>query len=279
MQSITRIIFIISIASLSACDEVTELDLKQTPARVVIEGLLTNKPGYQSVKISRSTRFYGSGQTPRVEDATVRVTDDTGLAVTFIHNPGGDADSVGFYLPEAPFAGVVGRTYTLSVVVDGEEYTASDALLPVIPIDSLEFQVNEDQQEDPHEPGKTYELLLYAREPQDQDNYYLFKYYRNDSLIVYNATDIYFSDDTTLGEEIDGVPSPVYYGPDDTARLEVYSLSRKGFVFYSDLSGSLNNDGGGMFGSIPAPPRSNLDNGALGFFQVSAVAEKQTYIP
>jgi hypothetical protein len=106
----------------------------------------------------------------------------------------------------------------------------------------------------------------------------LFKWYRNDSLVVYSPSDIYYSDDQVLGENIDGVPSPVYYGPNDKARLEVYSLSRHGYVFYNDLSAVMNNDGGGMFGSIPSSPRTNITNGALGFFQVSAVNDKLVYI-
>ena len=186
---------------------------------------------------------------------------------------------MGVYLPEIAFAGVAGRTYTLHVTADGALYEASDALVSVIPVDSLSVRINENQQEDPKEPGKVYEVLLYAREPQDQENYYLFKYYRNDSLIVYNDTDIYYSDDALLGEKIDGVPSPVFFGKDDSARLEVYSLTRKGYVYYNDLSLILTNDGGGMFGPIPASPRSNLTNGALGFFQVSAVREKAILIP
>lgn len=264
---------------LSSCEETTELDLRQTPARIVIEGLVTDRPGYQGVKISHSTHFYGSGQTPRVDNALVKVSDDTGREFTFIHNPSDHPDSAGIYIPETQFTGEIGRTYTLLVEVDGEAYQASDQLLSVIPVDSLGFRINEDEREDPKEPGKFYELLVYATEPGHEDNFYLFKYYRNDSLIVYDETDIYFSDDVVLGENIDGVPSPVYYGPDDTARLEVYSLSRNGFIFYNDLYTILTNDGGGMFGPIPASPRTNLNNGALGFFQVSAVQEKQTYIP
>lgn len=272
---ITIILFTLLAVS---CDEPAELDLKQTPPRIVIEGLLTNKPGYQNVKISRSTHFYNSGQTPRVENATVIVQDDAGHEYPFVHNPGGDADSAGIYVPETDFVGEIGRTYTLSVDVDGEQYQASDQLLSVTPIDSIAFRINEDEQEDPNEPQKIYELLLYAHEPQDEDNYYMFKYFRNDSLIIYNPTDIYYSDDIMLAENINGVPSPVYYGVNDRARLEMYSLTRNGFIFYNDLSTILNNDGGGMFGPIAASPRTNLTNGALGFFQVSAVAEKDTHI-
>jgi hypothetical protein len=54
--------------------------------------------------------------------------------------------------------------------------------------------------------GKTYEVLMYAIEPQGTTDYYLFRFYRNDSLKVYNDTDIYYADDEVLGEQIDGVP-------------------------------------------------------------------------
>jgi len=276
MRSFIKI-FLVTIL-LSSCEEATILDLKQTPSRIVIEGIVTNKPGYQGVKVTRSTDFYGSGQTPRVENATVTVSDDEGQLFTFVHNPGNHPDSAGIYVPETDFAGIIGRTYSLRVEVDGEVYEGSDQLLSVTTIDSLKFRINEDQEEDPKEEGKIYEVLLYAREPQDEENYYLFRFYRNDTLKVYNPTDIYYSEDDLLAEKIDGVPSPVYYGPNDTARVEMYSLTRNGYIFYYDLSTILNNDGGGMFGPIPASPRTNLSNGALGFFQVSAVHEMETHI-
>lgn len=266
---------ILAVVILASCDEPTKLDLRQTPSRIVIEGLVTNKPGLQSVKVTRSVGFYSSGKTPRITDAIVKVTDDTGAEYLFVHNPRNHPDSTGIYLPEGNFTGEIGRTYTLHVMADGELFQAADKLMSVTSIDSLTFQVNENQQEDPEEPGKIYELLVYAKEPQNETNYYLFKYYRNDSLILFNPGDVYYSDDELLGENISGVPSPVYYGINDKARLEVYSLTRNGYVYYNDLSSILNNDGGGMFGPIPAPPRTNLTNDALGFFQVSAIQEDE----
>jgi hypothetical protein len=268
MRSIIILSFVAFI--LISCDEPIHLDLDQTPSQIVIEGLVTNKPGYQRVKITRSVDFYGTGKTPRVTDAVVTVKDDLGETVTFFHNPNNHADSAGIYIPITPFTGQIGRIYTLTVNVDGEVFEATDELFSVAPMDSLNYQVNEDEEEDPNEEGKIYELLMYMREPQDQENFYLFKFYRNDSLTYYSETDIYTSDDELLAEELEGVPSPVYYGLNDTSMVEIYSVSRVGYVYYGDLSTILNTDGG-MFGPIPASPRTNLSNGALGFFQVSAV--------
>ena len=260
-----------SILALTSCEVTVDLDLKQTESKVVIEGQVTDHPGKQYVKVTRSSGFYSTGPAPRIQNAIVSVEDDLGTMHNFVHNPSAHPDSAGIYLPALPFVGEVGRTYLLKVTVDGVTYTAEDALASVIEVDSLTVRINEEEKEDPKDEGKYYELLLFAREPQDQQNFYLFKFYRNDTLVYYSETDIYYSDDEFLAENIDGIPSPVFYGSGDIGRIEMYSLSRVGYVYFRDLWGLLNNDAGGMFGPIPASPRTNVKNGALGFFQVSAV--------
>lgn len=262
----------------TSCEEPFSLDLEESAPKVVIEGLVTNQPGYQRVKVSWSTSFYNTGGSPRITNAQVNVADNTGEVINFVHNPRNHKDSVGFYFPSTRFVGVLGRTYTLSVTVNNQLYQGSDRLVSVISMDSLKYEINEDQQRDPQKTGKYYELLMYAKEPQNERNFYLFQFYRNDSLTFLNDTDIYYSDDELLGENISGFPSPVYFGKGDKARVEVFSLTREGYVFYNDLWSILNNDGGGMFGPIPSSPRTNLSNGALGFFQVSAVTNTSVVI-
>lgn len=264
------IILILSSVVFWSCEETVVLDLDQMSSKIVIEGVVTTQPGYQFVKVTRSAGFYESGATPRVTNAVVTVVDDLENEITFTHNPNDHPDSLGYYLPASSFVGEIGRTYHLKVIVDGVTYEAEDHLYGVTSVDSLKYQINPQEQGDPKEEGKFYEVLLFAKEPQETKDYYLFKFFRNDSLILDSPSAIYFSDDKTLGEEIDGVPSPVYYAPGDSARVEMYSLSRDGYVFYNDLVNLINNDGG-MFSPPPANCRTNLTNGALGFFQVSAI--------
>jgi hypothetical protein len=269
-MKIQSIILVATVLMLTACEKTVLLDLEQAPIKVVIEGLVTNQHGYQFVKISRSTKFYASGATPRITNAFVTVSDDDGNEFIFVHNPSNHPDSSGYYLPQTPFTGVIGKTYLLHVNVNGEIFEAQDKLFPVTIMDSLKYRINTREKRDPKIDNRFYELLMYTKEPQESDDFYLFKFYRNDTLNLYNPSDIYFSDDKTLAEEINGIPSPVYFELGDSARVEVYSLSRTGFVFFNDLSNLINNDGG-MFSPPPANSRTNLSNGALGFFQVSAL--------
>jgi hypothetical protein len=269
-------IFLASV--LMSCDEPYLIQTKQAPPKVVIDGLITDKASYQSINVHWSTDFYTPGKSPAITDATVTVSDNDGNVFNFVHNPENSADSAGIYVPEIAFAGVVGKTYSLKVVVNGEVYEASDKLTDVVPIDSLSIKVDEQEQEDPEIEGRYYEMLVYTKEPQNEKNYYLFKFFRNDSLIYQNDTDIYYSDDELLAENIEGVEGPLYYSKGDKGKVEAYSMTRQGYVYYNDLSNLLNGDSGGMFGPIPASPRTNLSNGALGFFQVGAVKQGEILI-
>lgn len=258
----------------AGCEETVQLDLDQVPQRVVIEGQLTDVPGRQFVRVTRTAGFYDTGSTDRVTDAQVIIRDDTGEEIAFAHNPRGTSDSAGYYVPPAGYTGVVGRTYTMNVSFAGKTYEASDKLLRVTKIDSMLYRPNIFRERDEPSDGKIWELLIYAKEPQETEDNYLIKYYRNDSLVYNNDTDVYVLNDYGVGENIDGVPSAVYYAPGDKARVEMYSLSRDGFLFYSDLLTVLNSDGG-MFSPPPANPRSNIKGGALGFFQVSAMSSSE----
>lgn len=260
----------LALAALVSCEKEYILDTNPADAKVVIEGMVTDKPGYHFVKVTRSANFYDAGKTPRVTDAIVTVTDNEGVTTAFVHNPGNHPDSAGYYKPAVPFAGVLGNTYRLTVIMNGQEYEGEDTLYPVTTIDSLTYRISEDEQSDPDHPGRYYEVLIYTREPQETRDFYLFNFYRNDSLKLANPEDIYFTDDVVLAEAINGITMPIYFSKGDRATVEAFSISRQAFVFFNDLSILLNNDGG-MYSPPPANCRNNLSNGALGFFRASAV--------
>lgn len=271
------LIFSALVFALTACEKGVILDLDQTESKIVIEGWVTDSVGRQFVKISRSEGFYTSGKTPRVTNATVMVADDMGTVHNYIHNPNNHPDSAGYYLPEVPFTGQTGHVYYLTAVIDGQTYEAQDKLNPTVSIDRLEYRLDEDERDDPKDAGRFYEVLIFAKEPQETRDYYLFKFYRNGALSYDEESDIYFTDDELIGEEIDGIAGASFYALNDIAKVESYSLSREAFIFYRDLQKVLNNDGG-MFNPPAADPRSNISNGALGFFQTSAIVSAEIIV-
>ncbi len=281
----TRYIIIVLLSGLAvACDSPFELDVDQAPTKVVIEGLITNESKRHYVKVSTTKKYGKSGASPVVSDATVTVVDDQGNEFDFIHNDTGESGLDGYYFPTVAFMGEVGSTYTMSVQVDGGTYTASDKLLRVTAIDSLSIEVNEDIRDlDPADlpndidPDEFYAVFFFAKEPQETKDYYLFKFYKNGVLVKDSETDIYFAEDTFVGEDIHNIEGASFYALEDSVTVEFYSLTREGFVYYTDMFNVLNNDGG-MFGAIPSNPRTNIIGGALGYFQTSAVSNRSIIV-
>src|SRR5687768_4398674 len=94
--SLMSVLGLLSLAIIfTSCDEPVKLDLDQTPPKVVIDGVITNHPGYQSIKVSHTADFYANGKTPKITNALVTVSDNAGNVYTFVHNPRNHADSAG----------------------------------------------------------------------------------------------------------------------------------------------------------------------------------------
>lgn len=269
MKNLKQISFIFMAGVfLMSCQETVVLDIEDSTPQVVIEGLITNSD-LNFVKVAMSRGFYESGESEKVTDATV-VISVNGEDNVFVHNPAADPLLNGIYMPPAGFTPSIGTTYHLSVIVAGEEYEAEETLLPVTSIDSLTVRLDEEEMLEPEVEGRFYEVLFYAQEPQDRIDHYLFKFYRNGTIVKDSNEDIYFSEDKFLGESIDDLPIAGYYAIGDTVRVEMYSLTRESYVFYADVLNLINSDGG-LFSPPPANPRSNISNGGLGYFQTSAL--------
>jgi hypothetical protein len=268
----TRFIFLmLGLLAFFSCEEIIQLDLDTTPEKIVIEGLLTNRFRDQYVKVSKTSGFYDSKATQLISNAIVSVVDSDGTLFRY-----GQA-SPGFYVPTTNLTGQVGKTYKLSVRIGDQVYESEDQLLRLSPIDSLGYALTENPTDERKEKGQLYDLLMYFQEPKDSKDYYLFKFYRNDTLTYTNSNDIYLANDEVLSESIKGFPAPVFYAEKDTARMEMFSVTRNGYLFLSDLT-NLQFSDGGLFGPVPANPRTNISNGALGFFQVSSVRSAQVIL-
>ncbi|MEK6482270.1 DUF4249 domain-containing protein [Catalinimonas sp. 4WD22] len=270
MKTIIKIILLsFSAAALFSCDEPIELDLKQTPPQYVVDALITDELTDHYVKLTTSVDFYSEGKTPGVSGAEVEVKDNQGNVYKYHESE----TEKGLYT--ANFEGKPGNTYSLQIALpDGESLSAEEEMTPLASIDSLVWDIDERAQEDPEEEGLYYRIRIFAREPSATKDYYLFKFFRNDSIQNFDSnTGIFYADDELIAGYIYGLESPELYRKGDKATFEMYHISRDAYLFYNDLDNVLNGDGG-MSGPSPANPRTNIisaDGLGLGLFQVSAL--------
>lgn len=265
MKNILNTILLFSlILSITACEEVIQLDVEQAAPVYIFEGLITNQFKQHYIKIGKSVTFYETGGNGKISNALVEVTDSEGNTWSF------KEQEPGLYLSEEEFAGKIGRTYKMKVEVDGRTFTAEDHLYYVEPIDTLVAFIDEEERADPSVEGEYWDFLTFLIEPQETEDYYLANFFRNSERLDFAGEEIYVFNDFGISEEVNGVTSPSYFAAGDTARVEWYSLSREAYLFYTSLYENLTSDGG-VFDGQPSNASTNISDGALGLFQTSAV--------
>lgn len=262
-------LIILSLFLVTSCEKEIDLDLEDQSGQIVIEGNVTDQAGPYFVKITKSVIFTEANQYPAVENAQVVLSDNTGQ--TEILQYAGN----GTYKTSA-FVGQSGRTYTLKINAEGQQYTAQSTMHDTVPFDGLDqdsFMVG----------GETsYTLLPVFNDPSPLGNRYLFVYTVNNNPKKFFSE---FSDNVNNGmpnqrplilPNDEGNADDIKVVVGDTIHVEMQCIDDKVYTFYSAL---LQLSGGGPGGGVtPANPPSNITNGALGYFSAHTVKVKSIVI-
>ena len=247
----------------SSCQEVIDYDLDNVESKLVIDGLITDQPGPYYVKLSLTGPYLKNEPTARVSGALVVVKDDINRVDTLTEElPGNYKTSPAF--PQ----GEVGRTYTLYVSYQGKSYTASGSILPLVEIDSLSYVF---RKQGVSYPEDGYYVTMYAQEPVGLGNSYRFKFLQNGYFSNRADRFIIANDEFVDGNYITfTTPFPVNLN--DTILLEGQSLTPEAYNYYLALLVQMNPNG--FFDTPPANLPTNIQGGALGYFNTVSVKYK-----
>jgi hypothetical protein len=175
---------------LGSCIDPYEVEVKQGPQYLTINGTITSQAQVHRVRLTRGDT-YGSifqGLIRPVTGATVIVRDNLGK-VTFLTENQVDR---GYYDTPANFAAVVGRTYTLQIqLVDGKVYTSLPELVNASPpIKNLSYQSKRIPVKGEINNASGVQLIVDLDDPADQNNFY---YYRNSeaTYVLETRPDLY----------------------------------------------------------------------------------------
>lgn len=245
-----------------SCQKVVDLKLGNETGRLVIEGNITNVNSIQTIKLSRNVSFYSSNSYPAVSGATVKVTDVLGHGYIF------NESQPGTYT-YGLLKGQKGNTYTLSVTVNGQNYTGSSTMPALVMIDSLSYE-NDDFSSDNRK-----NMIVYYSDPPGVNNYYRFiEYVNNVEVRETFAYDDTFNDGQRVGVVLRQDDIKIYSG--NTVRVEMQCLDKPIFTYWFSLRQQ--QIAGGMSGVTPADPPSNLSNSALGYFSAHTAQTKTVII-
>jgi hypothetical protein len=265
-ERIPIVIFLITLLVSQGCQKVINVDLNDAEPKIVIEGLVTDKPGPYTVKISKSGSYFSDSILPVVSGASVVIADDAGIIDTLTEV------TPGVYLTSLT-RGFPGRTYTLTVISEGQEYTGSSEMSSHVRIDSL--MLMRAQSETHYLTGDAednLEIHCFFKDP-DEKNYYRIKIFENDSIDPQSYK--LYDDQYTNGEETE--LRIEYASEGNTYRVQLLSIDKPTYDYYNALGDLLYINP--LFGSTPANPDNNLSNGALGYFGTCAISTKIIVIP
>lgn len=280
MRNYIKIILLLIIASITSCTDVIDVEVQQGLTRLVVQASIDWEKGTngneQAIYLSTSTEFFDTTSNTAVTGAFVSITNDaTGAEFIF-------TDQIDGSYATSEFVPVLNQSYTMLIVHDGETYTAQETLTTVTDITRL-YQDREDGFND-----EELELHVEYTDPEDEENYYLFKFQRDgdllpqfevgdDEFINGNKVDEWFEldeDDDT--EKIDVLQ------PGDVVTIEMYGISESYYDYMDILIDQIG--GVGIFATTPVAVkgncinRTNPDNYAHGYFRLTQVnRERYTF--
>lgn len=236
----------------TGCEEVIELDLQDTEARIVIAADLDVSSQTIDVLLTQSNSFYGTAIPVWVDNAQIELRSPTQkYTLTEIEKGRYQATSI----VAAP-----NDTFTLMILIDAQVYTAEATVPTASPLIDLKQNELSDL---PFRDAGSIRLSALIDDDPLADNFYRIKLSQSGAPI---------SDGFTVFDDIfaptDGdfsVPIRETFLPQDTVQVSLLSTNKAYYDFFYQLvlvTDPRSND------ITPFNPQGNFDNNAVGYFGI-----------
>lgn len=251
-----------------SCEKVIDVDLENSEPKLVIDAIIKQQLGTtgaeQVIKLSLTNDFYTNEILP-ANGATVTITNSSSDSFNFIED-----GTTGNYIC-TNFVPSIGENYTLTVIYNGEIYTATNALIATPPI------INVEQETVPDPAGEDLiQIKYFFQDDGNEDNYYI--------LGVKNPNKQFPEFGVVSDEFFQGNVMFGFYGSSETEPGITLTLNVQGVTLgyhnYMNILTSIAGSGGGNpFATPPATLRGNIinqtneENYPLGYFHLSEIDE------
>lgn len=260
MKKILFPFLLLLIIFFNSCEEVVDVKLDNAPPRLVVEASIVwtkDSPGNaQKIKLTTTTDYYNT-EIPIVTGAKISITNSENTVFNFDEIPNTGEYACTNFVPE------IGEKYNLTIIYNGETYTASETFQSLAPIIRIE------QNNKGGFTGKDIEIKAYFNDPANVNNYYLYRYeYSNEATVSYNADE----DKFFQGNEYSSRSQNDNLKTGDVVELTHFGISKQYYNYMTILIGIMGNNSGGPFQTPPATVRGNIKNNTnpknypLGYF-------------
>lgn len=260
-----------SVLLLASCEDVIDVPVQTAQTRLVIEASMDWEKGTlgneQIIRLSNSSAFFDTTSTTAVTGASVMVTNDTSGATFVFEDQNNGSYTTNEFVP------ILGQSYSLEIIHDGETYSAQETLNAVPEITDV-FQDVEDGFDD-----ELLEAHIVFIDAPEEGNYYLFKFLKEGELLpelevgddqFVNGNEIDWWYEVEEDEETDEIEA---FEPGDVLDFEMYSISEAYGNYMEILIDQIG--GVGLFEATPVSVKGNCtnltnpDNYAHGYFRLT----------
>ncbi len=244
---------------LSSCRKEITLDLGNESNKVVIEAIVSEGNGPQTVRLTRSVAFEASNAFPAISNATVVLSDDQGSSALLTET------SPGFYSTDS-IVGSVGRTYHLNVQVDGTTYAAECRMPVAVHMDTLMVDSF------PAFGVDTRIIVPGYIDPAGMANYYRF------TVVVNGEKQAGLSLESDRFTDGNLVLQPLFMSglePEsgDVVEVTMQCIAPEVYDYFFSMMQNVDN------AATPADPVSNISGGALGYFSAQTTSTRSVTVP
>jgi hypothetical protein len=276
---------------LFACEQVTDIKIKDGVEQLVVDAWLTDEADMQSIKLTLSQPYFDNSAAKPALGATVRVfkEDSTFYEFKDLKNNGEYT-----YIPKDKGYLKLNQRTALYIQYGGEEYYALSELKRVPSIDSIRFENFESPVAPPNGGPKVGFIgEYYAKDPEGKNDTYLIRSYKNDTL-RFKPSEITLAYDGGFSQNgtSDGLQfilpirqgiNSTLYSDKDKVKVELFSIPVEAYYFLLQLRQESQN--GGIFATPLANIPTNIINlnasskkKAIGAFFVSRVSRMEAIV-
>jgi hypothetical protein len=269
MKKLIAILLISAAFVLHSCEEVVQVDVPTAEPKLAVEAAINWQKGTagneQTIKLTASTGYFET-VIPYVSGAVVFIKNSSNTVFNFIESENSGVYNCSDFIPK------LNETYTLTIIIDGQTYTASEKMYAVAPITKLV------QDDNGGFSGKDIAVKAFFQDPADETNYYLYRYDYKDQ----EKSNLYADEDTFFnGNEFFSITQNDSLKVGEKIDITHLGISKSYYNYISIVISLAGQNGGGPFQSPPSTIRGNVTNTTnpanypLGYFSVSEIDSKE----
>lgn len=269
MKTFKRILILTIGLFLASCTEEIIVDLDTAPPKLVVDAAIEwykNTAGNEQKIILSTTTGYYSSEFPTVSGATIFISNSTNIIFTFVETTTDGQYECTNFIP------VIGERYVLTIILNGQTYTATETLTktplieePIVQNDAGGFA------------GDEIEIKYQYQDDNAEENYYVNSVVNPHVLFPeYSVED----DELYNGNKIDMFYSNPDLVPGDVLKIKMFGTSKTYHSYFKQVILASGNDGN-PFQTTPTSVRGNIinqtdaSNNSLGYFRLSEVDTKE----